>query len=128
MQNQGFPARGPRTPRGHRKQSRFTLSLPLNHLRKRVVKTSGPTIGGSSLSRRATMRAKPRSSIRWRVATAVVALALCTLPRAAFPDGGGNGRLIAVRLPEPAAAMTGQQDEQPIEDLVDTAGPTPKIR
>jgi len=74
------------------------------------------------------MRAKPRSSIRWRVATAVVALALCTLPRAAFPDGGGNGRLIAVRLPEPAAAMTGQQDEQPIKDLVDTAGPTPKIR
>ena len=74
------------------------------------------------------MRSNSRSSIRWRVATAVVALTLCTLPKAALPDGGGNGRLIAVRLPEPAAAMTGQQDEQPIADLVDAAGTAPKIR
>jgi hypothetical protein len=71
------------------------------------------------------MRSKSRSSFRWRVATAVVALTLCTLPKAALPDGGGNGRLIAVRLP--AAAMTGQQDEQPIGDLVDAAGTPPKI-
>ena len=73
------------------------------------------------------MRSRSRSSIQWRVATAVVALTLCTLPKAALPDGGGNGRLIAITLP-PAAAMTGQQDEQPIADLVDAADATPKIR
>jgi hypothetical protein len=74
------------------------------------------------------MRSKSRSSIRWRVATAVVALTLCILPKAALPDGGGNGRLVAARLPQPAAVMTGQQDEQPIADLDAAAGATPKIR
>jgi len=58
------------------------------------------------------MRANSRSSIRWRVATAIVALALCTLSKAALGDGGGNGKLLAARVPEPAAGsvVTGQEN------------------
>lgn len=70
------------------------------------------------------MRANSRSSIRWRVATAIVALALCTLPRAALPDGGGNGKLVAARVAEPAAdgAASDQEDQR-----VDHAGTMPTI-
>src|SRR5215813_8063084 len=72
-------------------------------------------------------RSRSRSSIRWRVATAIVALTLCSLPKAALPDGGGNGRLIAVRLPE-AAGDNATTPEQPIPDFVEAAGATPKVR
>jgi hypothetical protein len=76
------------------------------------------------------MRANSRSSIRWRVATAVVALTLCVLPKAALADGGGNGRLVAVRLAEPAgdSAMTEQEKKQPTADVNAAAGVDPKIR
>lgn len=75
------------------------------------------------------MRANSRSSSRWRVATAVVALGLCILPKAALGDGGGNGRLVAVRLSEPVAdgATTDQDKGQPISEMVDDAGANPKI-
>ena len=75
------------------------------------------------------MRANSRSSIRWRVATAVVALALCALPKAALADGGGNGRLVAVRLAEPTAdgTMADQGKGQPISEMDDDAGANSKI-
>jgi|SRR5215468_83136 len=63
-------------------------------------------------------RRNSRSSIRWRVATTVVALALCGLPWSALADGGGNGRLVAVRLAEPAdnVGITDRNKGQPISD------------
>ena len=75
------------------------------------------------------MRANSRSSSRWRVAIAVVALGLCALPKAALGDGGGNGRLVAVRLSEPIAdgAMTDPYNGQPISQIVDGAAANPKI-
>jgi len=73
------------------------------------------------------MRRHSRSSKRWRVATAVVALALCSLPKAALADGGGNGRLLAVKLAEPAPpeATTAHAIGQPISYLVDGADTEP---
>jgi heme A synthase len=65
------------------------------------------------------MRANSRSSIRWGVATAVVALALGALAitgKAALADGGGNGRLMAANhrtLPDDA--MSGEK-VQPASD------------
>jgi hypothetical protein len=74
------------------------------------------------------MRANSRSSSRWRVAIAVVALGLCALPKAALGDGGGNGRLVAARLSEPNAdgAATDRDKGQPVSEMADT-GANPKI-
>ena|SRR5262245_52749466 len=82
------------------------------------------------------MRANSRSSIRWGVATAVVALALGALPltfgddgdaitgTAALAEGGGNGRLVAANPPLPAAdgAVAEGEQEQPVSGLADDAG------
>ena len=67
------------------------------------------------------MRRHSRSSKRWRVATAVVALALCALPKTALADGGGNGRLVAVKLadPSPAGATAGRAIGQPVSYVAD---------
>jgi hypothetical protein len=81
------------------------------------------------------MRANSRSSIRWGVATAIVALALGAVPltvdndakaitgKAALADGGGNGRLVAARSPAPAAenALTDAVKSQPISSRADEA-------
>ncbi len=70
------------------------------------------------------MRANSRSSIRWGVATAVVALALGALAitgEAALADGGGNGRLMAANqraLPDDAMR---EEKVQPASDFVDAA-------
>ena len=68
------------------------------------------------------MRAKPRSSIRWRVATAIVALTLCALPKAALADGGGNGKLVAVKTAEPGGgSAVSDQEDQRVDDAGDGA-------
>ena len=79
------------------------------------------------------MQANSRNSIRWSVATAVAALALCVLPftfdgdaiagKAALADAGGNGRLGAVKS-EPlndATAANGEENKPPASDRVDDA-------
>jgi len=71
------------------------------------------------------MRANSRSSSRWRVAIAVVALGLCAVPKAALGDGGGNGRLVAAMLSEPIADSADKG--QPVSEIVDAAGANPKI-
>ncbi|HUL09348.1 MAG TPA: hypothetical protein VLV76_23655 [Candidatus Acidoferrum sp.] len=67
------------------------------------------------------MRRHSRSSKRWRIATAVVALTLCALPKAPLADGGGNGRLVAAKLadPSPLGATAGQGIGQPISYVAD---------
>jgi hypothetical protein len=75
------------------------------------------------------MRRHSRSSKRWRVATAVVALTLCALPKAALADGGGNGRLVAFKPADPAPAeiTTGRAIGQPISYVVDSTGTEPAL-
>jgi hypothetical protein len=67
--------------------------------------------------------------MRWRVATAVVALALCALPKAALADGGGIGRLVTVKLVAavPAETTAGPANGQPISYRVDSADADPAV-
>jgi hypothetical protein len=81
------------------------------------------------------MMANSRNSIRWGVATAVVALALGAIPvtfdadgaasigKAALADAGGNGRLVAAN-PKPlpgSDAMGDQEKMQPASAIADDA-------
>jgi hypothetical protein len=73
------------------------------------------------------MRANSRSSIRWGVATAVVALALGALAitgKAALADGGGNGRLMAANQRTLSDDAVSEEKVQPASDLVDDAKAT----
>jgi hypothetical protein len=73
------------------------------------------------------MRPNSRSSIRWGVATAVVALALSALAitgKAALADGGGNGRLMAANQRTLSDDAVSEEKVQPAPDLVDDAEAT----
>ncbi len=73
------------------------------------------------------MRANSRSSIRWGVATAVVALALGALAitdKAALADGGGNGRLMAVSQGVPPDDAMSEETVRPVSDFLDDAKAT----
>lgn len=75
------------------------------------------------------MRANSRSSMRWRAATAVVALVLCSLPKVALADGGGNGRAVPVKWTVPAAeGMDDQRKEHAMSVRDDNAVSNPKIK
>src|SRR5882672_8764305 len=85
------------------------------------------------------MKANSRNSIRWSLATTVVALALWTLPltfgdggdaiagKAALADAGGNGRLVAVKseMPSDGNAASAEEKKLPASDRADDtdAGP-----
>jgi hypothetical protein len=75
------------------------------------------------------MMANSRSSIRWGIATAVVALAfggLAITGKAVLADGGGNGRLMAVNQKALPGDAMGEEEEkvQAASDLVDDAKAT----
>ena len=79
------------------------------------------------------MKANSRNSIRWSLATTVVALALWTLPltfgddgdaiagKAALADAGGNGRLVAVKseMPSDDNAASVEEKTPPASDRAD---------
>ena len=77
------------------------------------------------------MKANSRNSIRWNVATAVVALALGALPltfdgdaiagKTALADAGGNGRLVAVKSETPSDdnATSAEEKKLPASDRAD---------
>jgi len=85
------------------------------------------------------MKANSRNSIRWGVATAVVALALGALPlsfdddgdaiagKAALAGAGGNGRLVAVKSETPSDdnAASGEEKMPPASDRADDADEGP---